>query len=210
LHRQAVGVEDGNDHKYDTVSYAWGSESHDRPILVDGRVFFVSFTLEAALREFRARDYSNVWVDAICIDQNDVDERNSQVRLMAEIYKQSSRLLLWLGVEEAESDLAMDFLFETWPQIQIEIREHESDTSYIPTVSEYMYFGLHSLLSRNYFQRTWVFQEYVLGGSNICCIIHCGSKAISSDLPEGFVRIPHQDRLWDKDFSLSWMKGICP
>jgi hypothetical protein len=156
LRRHDVRIGDDDGEKYDTISYPRDTENHDHSILVDGRVFFVSGTLEAALREFRARDYRNVRVDAICINQNDVDERNSQVRLMAEICKQSSRLLLWLGVVEDESDEAMDFLLEESLQIQTKMQKHKSnygtDTLYIPTVSEDMYLAstaLENLLWKN-------------------------------------------------------------
>jgi hypothetical protein len=52
-----------------------------------------------------------LWMDALCINQEDVIERNQQVYLMGSIYSQAREVLVWLGPEKDNSDLAMD-LFE--------------------------------------------------------------------------------------------------
>jgi hypothetical protein len=51
-----------------------------------------------------------LWADAICIDQGNVEERCFQVTLMGEIYSRAERVVLWLGPEAMQSDLAMTFL----------------------------------------------------------------------------------------------------
>jgi hypothetical protein len=51
-----------------------------------------------------------LWVDAICIDQSNIEERNHQVKLMDLIYKNAKIVFMWLGEEADGSDLAMEIL----------------------------------------------------------------------------------------------------
>jgi len=51
-----------------------------------------------------------LWIDTICISQNDLEERNQQVRFMNMIYHNARRVLVWLGKEADESDIAIDYL----------------------------------------------------------------------------------------------------
>src|SRR4051794_30060890 len=65
------------------LSYAWGDPGSTVPILLDGVEYQVTNNLEAALRQLRAEDdgHSQFWIDAICIDQSNLSERNHQVRM---------------------------------------------------------------------------------------------------------------------------------
>jgi hypothetical protein len=67
--------------------------------------------LYAALKRLRHERYSMLlWVDAICIDQSNIEERNHQVKLMDLIYKNAKIVFMWLGEEADGSDLAMEIL----------------------------------------------------------------------------------------------------
>lgn len=57
-----------------------------------------------------ASDTVELWVDTLCIDQNDVIEKNHQLPLMGEIYSKASQVIVWLGPQEDDSDLAMDLI----------------------------------------------------------------------------------------------------
>jgi hypothetical protein len=54
-----------------------------------------------------------LWVDSICINQSDEDEKRNQIPLMREIYGKAKRVYIWLGEGNENSDLAMDWLSET-------------------------------------------------------------------------------------------------
>lgn len=96
---------------YTSLSYSWGRNSDgdaslNREIFIDGRRLAVTENLHDCLLRIRPRvagDSLLMWVDAVCINQNAVEERNAQVAMMAGIYKKASRLLIWLG-EDHEGD----------------------------------------------------------------------------------------------------------
>ena len=73
--------------------------------------------MEAALRNLRYKPIhgatSNdriLWIDAICINQSDIQERNAQVRQMLDIYKSATRMVVWLGEGDRDSDKATAFI----------------------------------------------------------------------------------------------------
>ena len=45
-----------------------------------------------------------IWADAVCINQNDVDERSSQVSIMSDIYQEAKKCQIWLGTVEEIKD----------------------------------------------------------------------------------------------------------
>ena len=73
------------------LSYAWGDSKHRKPILVNGAVFQATENLESALRHLRSREDARVlWVDAICINQNDDGEKGEQVGQMDMVYSRET------------------------------------------------------------------------------------------------------------------------
>jgi hypothetical protein len=71
---------------YAALSYTWGSAAPTVPILLQGQVTLVSETLYLALLHLRKRKVALIWVDALCINQEDLAERARQVSHMAEVY----------------------------------------------------------------------------------------------------------------------------
>lgn len=83
---------------YESLSYTWGTGPASHRIMIHGEPFFVGENLYQALDHLRRPSEPRVlWVDAICINQADVMERNYQVGLMAFIYPRARRVLVWLG-----------------------------------------------------------------------------------------------------------------
>ena len=100
---------------YDAFSYVWGDKSSRCFITVDGSQVSVPQNLHAALAAFRRRPSSvpidksggtqriqRFWADAVCINQDDLDERISQVEQMSQIYAGADRVLAWLGWDTDE------------------------------------------------------------------------------------------------------------
>lgn len=90
---------------YEALSYCWGDPTKTKQISLDGCWFFATESLEIALRYLRYQDTPRIlWIDALCINQADNRERSQQVRLMKEIYRGASRVIVWLGEEEGGAD----------------------------------------------------------------------------------------------------------
>lgn len=68
-----------------------------------------------------------MWIDAICINQAETEERNAQVSLMREIYEKAERVVVWIGEEAAESNRAMSFLKEMARNKKWQSRHHWID-----------------------------------------------------------------------------------
>jgi hypothetical protein len=80
-------------------------------IVVDGRCLRVAYNLEAALQQIRRTVQTRqLWVDTICIEQENADEKSEQMKLMARIYRQANRVLCWLGEDDPSIDPAFDAL----------------------------------------------------------------------------------------------------
>ncbi|KAH8807778.1 heterokaryon incompatibility protein-domain-containing protein [Xylogone sp. PMI_703] len=102
-----------NTPKYEAVSYTWGSSDKLVVIWCDRKKLEVTLNLYTALRTFRHPIQSRIlWADAICINQQDIPERNAQVRLMRQIFQRASRVLAWLGPEDRRDYEAMELIQE--------------------------------------------------------------------------------------------------
>ncbi|KAF1982758.1 hypothetical protein K402DRAFT_295350, partial [Aulographum hederae CBS 113979] len=85
---------------YDALSYAWESDKGTTIIQVDGHHLQVTRNLAHALRRLRRPGVARtLWVDAICINQSDNEEKSRQVGMMKNIYESASFVLIWLGPE---------------------------------------------------------------------------------------------------------------
>lgn len=107
---------------YTSLSYSWGRNSDgdaslSRHVFVDGLVLAVTENLcDFFSRMQREQDetHTRFWIDAVCINQADVKERNAQVAMMAEIYKKAEYSIVWLGYSpNPEGDEAILHAFET-------------------------------------------------------------------------------------------------
>lgn len=86
--------------KYEALSYMWGDASKTADIFVDGAAFKVTLNLRDALWFLRHRADGTAmqfWIDAICINQSDADEKTRQIRIMPHIYFRAQVVLVWLG-----------------------------------------------------------------------------------------------------------------
>jgi hypothetical protein len=102
---------DEHPHSYAAVSYVWGDASVKFPISCDGKRLEITRNLQEALEQFRDEDHPRVlWADAICINQNDLEERASQVQLMWDVYALASHCLIYLGKPAAETLTAVNLM----------------------------------------------------------------------------------------------------
>jgi hypothetical protein len=82
---------------YEALSYVWGKPIFSESIRLNDQEFLITPSLKYALSCLRLKAQPRVlWVDAVCINQSDVSERNQQVALMRDIYSQCQRDIAWL------------------------------------------------------------------------------------------------------------------
>jgi hypothetical protein len=86
--------------QYETLSYVWGSARVKRTIRLNGKPHATTVNLESALRHLRhLRKVLVLWIDALCIDQTNTDERTHQVNMMGKIYTFCKNVIVYLGDE---------------------------------------------------------------------------------------------------------------
>lgn len=120
-----VTIEDDLD--YEAISYVWGTSENKPSIQVCSEYGILALeipaNLGAALRRFRRTSSTRtLWIDSICINQNDDDERSQQVQLMCIIYRRASTVLVWLGEDPEEGKTAqactcMNLLIRASPRV---------------------------------------------------------------------------------------------
>lgn len=182
--------------EYETVSYTWAGEDGDgrpsKPVFVGPHWDVLAQTRNcwAMLRFMRPwRGTRMLWVDAVCINQDDTAERNSQVANMGGIYSACSRVVVYLG-----PDVAVP-LHGRHPRRR---RLHELETGAVTPRfgSEAPPCDLAQLLKRRYFSRIWVIQELLLSPK---VVIRIGDVDFSADpamLTHFSTALP--DWNWDK------------
>ena len=158
--------------EYEALSYTWGEDKDMEQIQIftEGvqreRQYTMKVTknLWLALRAFRRqKDRRRLWVDALCIDQTSISERNHQVSIMSTIYQESTEVCVWLGEASPEYVQAIRFI----KQINIETFDnlaHDGKNS-----PEWI--ALHSLMKRPWFNRRWIVQEIALAAR---AKLYCG------------------------------------
>ena len=113
-----------------------------------------------------------LWIDAICVNQGDDEEKTHQVRQMAGVYKQAHCVLVWLGEEAGNSDVLMEFAENV--QKEEEADRHLMDAYLFQDYSIKLIGAAAELCQREYWRRTWIIQEISLAGDHV--VVHCGSR----------------------------------
>jgi hypothetical protein len=133
---------------YEALSYEWGSPAKPHSVFVSGGFPLpVTANLHAALSQLRDRHLARtLWVDAICINQDDLAEREQQVRLMPGIYYKANRVLVWLGDASDAGDQALNDVCASADD------SSSSGTEFPPETKQ----AISLLLQRQWFRRMWV------------------------------------------------------
>ncbi|KAI0834310.1 HET-domain-containing protein [Hypoxylon sp. FL0890] len=167
---------------YNALSYVWGdatSAGHAGNIInINEYDFPVTANLRAALQYLRppaGADSLTLWVDAVCINQADLDERTQQVSMMRDIYASATKVIIWLGEADDESDP----VFDTLPVLAA--RSHhpkdEQDEKLLDAVRLCSGFFSGLIDRRPWFSRVWVIQELAMAKQDP--LIVCGHKSVT-------------------------------
>ncbi|KAI1167353.1 heterokaryon incompatibility protein-domain-containing protein [Nemania serpens] len=200
---------------YEAVSYVWGDRRERYDIVIDGATLSVTANLHGALTAFRHRPLSGIgdgsnsglgtdtklaqrwvrrlWADAVCINQENLPERTSQVELMARIFAGARRVLAWLGWEAGEvgrqhMQVAIRFIHSFMEDPEAGLRDarillHHHDVAApaarLALLSEddrrrfeeqaRKWEAIKIFFEIEYFHRTWIVQELGLAREAIMC-----------------------------------------
>jgi len=197
-----------NQPQHNALSYTWGPPVFSDRIMIDGRELAITFSLAEALRHLRPEKAPlPIWIDQICINQMDDDEKSKQVEVMDKIYRSAEEGLVWLGPQADGSDHLMVILlrmvafatefglpdYYTRTRISELIRICAKDDPNDPATVKYHIFceeitpfftreifkSLTALQKRAWFQRLWVLQEYALA-KEVTFI--CGGRRIRAEI----------------------------
>lgn len=179
--------------KYQALSYEWGRPKQLRCIGIAGGLFLVRNNLWLFLKMFRSEAANNtlLWIDQVCIDQQNIAERGHQVKLMGEIYTKAVRAVVWLGpstgvytnlqtsFDRHENLEFMDFGREGNPEFCTDGRcalchwvlKNETSRKIAKTKIRKPKPMLKGLYDLTYWTRLWVVQENVLARD---AIFFCG------------------------------------
>ncbi|KAJ8108311.1 hypothetical protein OPT61_g8258 [Boeremia exigua] len=141
--------------EYDAVSYTWatedGDDSKSHILYVDGSVMKVTQNCHSALRQLRhTGSHRRLWIDAICINQSNVKERNHQVGVMDRIYRAANVVHVCINDEAHIYSAGMGWLSKDGnPQTMTPVEREQ----------------LLKLTQCRYFSRVWIIQEIVLAKS---------------------------------------------
>lgn len=189
--------------KYMALSYVWGLEMSQTLLVVNG----TDFKATANSFEFlvRYRKISHVvpqwelanlplWIDAVCINQEDIPERNSQVQMMGSIYRSAATTISWLGPDDSDSEIAMKVMRDIFPKVNDSVRKQDLFAWLDPeqtnlwqrnsqsadrnnfTSGNKFWDSCKEMLSRAYFSRSWITQELVLSRN---VVVLCGQQTLS-------------------------------
>jgi Heterokaryon incompatibility protein (HET) len=171
---------------YQALSYTWGDASQTRPILLNDSLFRVTKNLEVALRHLQdEHETLTLWIDALCINQNDDVEKSSQVQQMRTVYQTAALVIVWLGHSADHSGLVLT-------KLELAGQRASSYLGSAPSASMVKNFALsftaggedtdfplnaiESLLGRSWWQRIWVMQELAVSRE---ALFVCGCKRVS-------------------------------
>jgi hypothetical protein len=160
--------------EYEALSWCWGTEEPEYAIRI--REGVEQYKLQAkrqlvlALKYLRRNHKDRIlWIDGICIDQEDSNERNHQVQMMSMIYNRAKKVCVWLGEDDDNSTMAIRFISEQIMHLDRfdSICKDEANTD--------NWQALLALMQRPWFRRRWVVQEIALARK---AKIYCGQDKI--------------------------------
>ncbi|KAI1740751.1 heterokaryon incompatibility protein-domain-containing protein [Xylaria scruposa] len=177
---------------YEALSYTWGDATQTTTIQISNdlngsksTVHGISLNCYSALQRLRRPDeHRALWIDAICINQESIVERNHQLGLMATIYAKASEVIVYLGEGDEESDAAMDIVANTVDPQDRYIRLFKINGIYLQDVAPDN--CVVSLFRRPWFSRIWVLQEIANAQR---ATVYCGSKELSWESFRDFVHL---------------------
>ncbi|KAK4443692.1 heterokaryon incompatibility protein-domain-containing protein [Podospora aff. communis PSN243] len=159
---------------YVALSYVWGAPDRTHVLECNGLKILITETLEKALRHLRDRtEKRRLWIDQICIDQSDVQDRTHQLHIMKRIYQMATKVISWLGPDHGDQAslakalldrlLNIDEFGRKLPKIVHFPTNQQLKKLQLPLREAPDWTALETLIRHQYFERVWVLQEVRMG-----------------------------------------------
>jgi hypothetical protein len=179
---------------FSALSYAWGTQEQEKTLKVTSAIRLslekrrgigtipITINLLTALKYLRHKTSPVLlWADQVCINQNDVQERNAQVHMMRDIYEKAERTAVWLGDEDADSEI-LKYMYEKLKEVASQPKptspiasDSQQDSDPLRVLDQDLVKeliqgegclprreALIRFLGRNWFRRAWCYQEAVV------------------------------------------------
>ncbi|MCJ1446332.1 MAG: hypothetical protein MMC23_006837 [Stictis urceolatum] len=187
IHCELHNAHLGNERvSYTALSYTWGTQILQQYIWCNGKVLPVTQNLFDALKQLRNQQNSvMLWIDAICINQANDDERSHQVNLMRHIFNRAVKVVVWLGEEHAQTKRAFSFIekiaastAESLPDMHTFRSWSPNGLSHrgLPPFTDPQWNSILQFFQAPYFERIWVIQELVVSSD---AIVRHGTSTIA-------------------------------
>ncbi|CAK7243621.1 MAG: hypothetical protein STHCBS139747_005147 [Sporothrix thermara] len=188
---------------YEAISYSWSAVRGTSSITLDGKKIRVPAAADEALRYMRHADAErSLWVDAICINQDDLEERGQQVAIMGEVYSLSTGTLIWLGSGDRDGEAITQRAFSGLEVLHEQLLQETEggtrlrDVLYGSTnIFQYAttplppgvdFAAIQALFRRHWFSRRWVVQESALAPRGRFYCRDRGTATLSMDMKQFF------------------------
>ena len=188
--------------RYEALSYVWGSEEPSNSVEIqcgDG-VLSVGPNLACALMHIRYElEPRLLWVDAVCINQSDDEERSQQVQQMGNIFASAKRVLIWIGEDHASQASECFALVDETTDYLTDMLLHYKDLDQVPPISyndgsisadSHKWDLVRQLMHAEWFERVWVLQE--IGLARSATIFHGKSSLEWSRLIELMLHVAYR------------------
>ncbi|KAI1633258.1 heterokaryon incompatibility protein-domain-containing protein [Biscogniauxia mediterranea] len=164
---------------YEAISYTWGDTTGKTTIVVDDQILETSVKVSEMLQSLRYTWKPRMlWIDFICINQDDTDEKNHQVQLMRHIYHRAVTVVVWLN-PLPDTPEAVDLLMEISRRSRLDgLTGQQGFSIYGQRSQRSRVLSLARFLANDYFNRLWVVQE-IASARKIKVL--CGTQAIEWD-----------------------------
>jgi hypothetical protein len=164
--------------KYDALSYAWNPlDAANGPpkiqVLCNATSFEMSSNLYQAIKSLAKLGLCRpIWIDYICINQNNIKEKEWQLPLMGQYYSRAKMVWIWLGLSNSNSDLAMKAMARLaleLPTLRVSLPVTDAwlREKKLPLENDGLWDGIDHIYTREWFNRLWTMQEFVLAVQTI-------------------------------------------
>lgn len=167
-----------SDVRFAAVSYVWGTSGRTRLMKLNGHTVPIGRNAHAALRHIRHMvDIEYVWIDSLCINQADTDERGEQVALMGDIYSKAEPVYLWTGRHDEDTITFWKVLkkLKFLRQPSVDSPDLDSkDGMFLRNLETERWMSIAAVLENPFWRRLWILQEIVMGAARNQAVIFFG------------------------------------